>query len=133
MKLTKRALLGAVFAASLATPFAGASAKDLTILTSVPGLNFPFFVHMLNAMKDEVKKQGAAAQEADGQNAAPKQTADVATVAVELGYQKPYVRPEGVAIVTYDFVREKGRWVIDDIRTPRWSVRDLLSRWLKDG
>ena len=77
MKLIKRALLGAVFAASLATPIAGAHAKDMTILTSVPGLNFPFFVHMLNAMKDEVKKMGAAAQESDGQNSAPKQTADV--------------------------------------------------------
>ena len=27
-----------------------ATAKELTILTSVPGLNFPFFVHMLKAM-----------------------------------------------------------------------------------
>jgi inositol transport system substrate-binding protein len=77
MTLTKRALLGAVVAASFALPIPGASAKDLTILTSVPGLNFPFFVHMLNAMKDEVKKMGAASQEADGQNSAPKQTADV--------------------------------------------------------
>ena len=76
MSLTKRALLGAVFAFSLASPMA-ASAKDMTILTSVPGLNFPFFVHMLNAMKAEVKQVGATAQESDGQNAAPKQTADV--------------------------------------------------------
>lgn len=77
MRLSKRALLGAVVAVSIASPMSGASAKDLTILTSVPGLNFPFFVHMLNAMKDEVKKLGAAASESDGQNNAPKQTADV--------------------------------------------------------
>lgn len=77
MLLTKRALMGAVFAVSLAGPVTGASAKDMTILTSVPGLNFPFFVHMLNAMKDEVKKMGAVSSESDGQNNAPKQTADV--------------------------------------------------------
>ena len=78
MLVTKRALLGAAaLALSVALPVSGASAKDTTILTSVPGLNFPFFVHMLNAMKDEVKKLGAVASEADGQNNAPKQTADV--------------------------------------------------------
>jgi inositol transport system substrate-binding protein len=77
MMITKRALLGAVMLAATAAPLAGASAKDLTVLTSVPGLNFPFFVHMLNAMKDEVKAKGGSAQEADGQNSAPKQTADV--------------------------------------------------------
>ena len=77
MIITKRALLGAVVALSVATPLTVASAKDLTILTSVPGLNFPFFVHMLNAMKDEVKKTGGTSSESDGQNNAPKQTADV--------------------------------------------------------
>jgi ABC-type sugar transport system substrate-binding protein len=70
-------LLAAVFSLSALGVNLPASAKDLTILTSVPGLNFPFFVHMLNAMKAEVKKDGANAQEADGQNSAPKQTADV--------------------------------------------------------
>ena len=75
--LSKRALLAAVFSLSALGASVPASAKDMTVLTSVPGLNFPFFVHMLNAMKDEVKKDGANAQEADGQNSAPKQTADV--------------------------------------------------------
>jgi hypothetical protein len=51
-------------------------------------------------------------------------------VAVRLIYRKPYVR-EGEAIVTYDFIREGGRWRIDNIRTAKWSVRDLLTRWLK--
>lgn len=77
MRLSKRALLGAVFALSITTPLAGASAKDMVILTSVPGLNFPFFVHMLKAMKSEVAKLGATSSESDGQNNAPKQTADV--------------------------------------------------------
>ena len=71
-------LLGSVFAFTVAgAPLGSAMAKDLTILTSVPGLNFPFFVHMLKAMKAEVTAQGATPLEADGQNNAPKQTADV--------------------------------------------------------
>lgn len=61
-----------------------------------------------------------------------KQTADAATVAVELDYQKPYVR-QGRAIVTYEFVREDGLWKIDNIHTTKWSVRDLLVQWLKDS
>jgi hypothetical protein len=34
--------------------------------------------------------------------------------------------------VKYDFVRENGPWRIDNIRTDKRSVRDLLTRWLKD-
>jgi inositol transport system substrate-binding protein len=75
MLLSRRVLLAAVFASSL--PVTVAAAKDLTILTSVPGLNFPFFVHMMKAMKTEVTAQGAAPLESDGQNNAPKQTADI--------------------------------------------------------
>lgn len=60
------------------------------------------------------------------------QTGDAGSVAVELFYQKPYVRPDGPFIVTYDFVHEDGRWTIDNIHTKRWSVRDLLTRWLKN-
>ncbi|MCL2428906.1 MAG: substrate-binding domain-containing protein [Alphaproteobacteria bacterium] len=62
---------------ALALPVTAAPAKDLTILTSVPGLNFPFFVHMMKAMKAEVAAQGATPLESDGQNNAPKQTADI--------------------------------------------------------
>ncbi len=60
------------------------------------------------------------------------QSADKAIVAVTLGYHKPYVRPGGPAIVIYDFIREDGLWRIDNIHTPKWSVRDLLRQWLKD-
>ena len=76
MSALKRALLGAAVALACAGPLP-ASAKTLTILTSVPGLNFPFFVHMMNELKAETAKDGATALEADGQNNAPKQTADV--------------------------------------------------------
>jgi hypothetical protein len=54
-----------------------------------------------------------------------------ARLAVSLDYKKPYVRKDP-AIVTYDFVRENGRWRIDNIRTDKWSVRVLLRRWLMD-
>ena len=78
MPLCRRMLLGSVFAVAVAgATVTSATAKDLTVLTSVPGLNFPFFVHMLKAMKAEVTAQGATPLEADGQNNAPKQTADV--------------------------------------------------------
>jgi hypothetical protein len=61
-----------------------------------------------------------------------KQGPDSATLSVDLGYQKPYVDPEGPRSVTYDFVRENGRWLIDNCRTKRWSVRNNLSLWLKE-
>ncbi len=61
------------------------------------------------------------------------QTGTTASVAVELLYQKPYVRSGGPFIVTYDFIREDGRWKIDNIQTKAWSVRNLLTRWLKVG
>jgi ABC-type sugar transport system substrate-binding protein len=51
MRVLKRALMGAAVALVCAAPLSGASAKSLTILTSVPGLNFPFFVHMMNELK----------------------------------------------------------------------------------
>ena len=77
MNALKRALLGAVVALACTAPLSGASAKTMTILTSVPGLNFPFFVHMMNELKAEATKVGATPLESDGQNNAPKQTADV--------------------------------------------------------
>ena len=52
--------------------------KPLTILASVPGLTFPFFVHMMNQMKAEAEKLGnITVIESDGQVSSPKQTADI--------------------------------------------------------
>ncbi len=62
----------------------GAFAQDqLTILGSVPSLSFPFFVHMLNQIKAEAEAQGVNLNESDGQNSAPKQTADVEAAVVQ--------------------------------------------------
>jgi len=77
----QRALLGAVLAIAVALPAAAQDKK--TILTSVPSLGFPFFVHMMNELKAEAQKQGVAAIESDGQNSAPKQTADVEAALVQ--------------------------------------------------
>ena len=57
--------------------------ERLTILGSVPSLGFPFFVHMLNQIKAEAAALDVDLIESDGQNAAPKQTADVEAAIVQ--------------------------------------------------
>jgi inositol transport system substrate-binding protein len=79
-----RAALAGVAVAGLMASGAGlARAQDITVMTSVPGLNFPFFVHMLKAMQDEGAALGIKTVESDGQNSAPKQTADVEAAVVQ--------------------------------------------------
>ncbi|MEO1019462.1 MAG: substrate-binding domain-containing protein, partial [Pseudomonadota bacterium] len=76
--------LGLAMAAPL--PFAVSSAHaqdDLTILTSVPSLGFPFFVHMMKELKAEGDNLGVSTIESDGQNSSPKQTADVEAAIVQ--------------------------------------------------
>ncbi|KGM30604.1 LacI family transcriptional regulator [Inquilinus limosus MP06] len=68
-------------AVAVALPAAAQDKK--TILTSVPSLGFPFFVHMMNELKAESQKLGVASVESDGQNSAPKQTADVEAALVQ--------------------------------------------------
>jgi inositol transport system substrate-binding protein len=65
---------------SLATGLrpAFAQGKELTVATSLPSLSFPFFVHMQKQLSAEAKALGGIKLiETDGQNAVPKQTADV--------------------------------------------------------
>lgn len=64
-----------------------------------------------------------------------KQDDNTATVATTFGAQPGHVRKQPTDTVRYDFVREDGRWKIDDIRgevekTP-WSVRKMLTEFLK--
>jgi inositol transport system substrate-binding protein len=75
MRITRRIAIASLMAMALAAP-AFADDKPL-ILVSVPGMNFPFFVHMMKAFDTEAAKQGLTTIEGDGQNSAPKQTADV--------------------------------------------------------
>jgi len=79
-----KAMLTGVAVAGLVAFGAGAArADDLTVMTSVPGLNFPFFVHMMAEMQAEGKSLGVKTVESDGQNSAPKQTADVEAAVVQ--------------------------------------------------
>lgn len=65
----------AMAAALLTAPV---KAQDLTIMTSVPSLGFPFFVHMENELKKAAEQLGGVTiNTSDGQNSAPKQTADI--------------------------------------------------------
>jgi inositol transport system substrate-binding protein len=80
---TKTLLAGAFGLALVGSAMAQAD-KPLTILESVPGLNFPFFVHMMNQMKAEAEALGnITVVESDGQDQTPKQTADVETAIVQ--------------------------------------------------
>ena len=73
-----------------------AMAQDkVEILTSVPGLTFPFFVHMMNAMKAAVEAQGGTPIESDGQVSSPKQTADI-EAAIARGVKGIIISPNEV-------------------------------------
>lgn len=73
-------VLVALTAVPMATTAAPNSQADeqLTIAFSVPGLNFPFFVHMVNLAEQQATELGNIEFiPLDGQNQAPKQTADM--------------------------------------------------------
>jgi len=50
-------------AAGLALPASLASAQDLTIATSLPALEFPFFVHMQKELIKEADQAGGIADQ----------------------------------------------------------------------
>ena len=59
-------------------------AKDLVIMTSLPSMEFPFFVHMQKQLDEEAKRIGGIKLiAADGQNKVPKQTADVESAIIQ--------------------------------------------------
>ncbi|MCX5516008.1 LacI family transcriptional regulator [Kaistia algarum] len=99
MSKVARSVLAAsaiAFAAMSAVPAPAAAADEkITILASVPGLTFPFFVHMMNAFKAEAEKQGVAVIESDGQVSSPKQTADV-EAAITQGVKGIVISPNEV-------------------------------------
>jgi ABC-type sugar transport system substrate-binding protein len=78
-------LLAGLAAAALALPGGGVQAAEkLTVMTSAPSLEFPFFVHMMKALKAEADKLGdITVIESDGQNSTTKQTADVEAAVVQ--------------------------------------------------
>jgi inositol transport system substrate-binding protein len=92
IKFTRRATIAGAMALSLMSTSAFAADK---ILASVPGLSFPFFVHMMNAFKAEITAQGYEVIESDGQVSSPKQTADI-EAAITQGVKGIVISPNEV-------------------------------------
>ncbi|MFZ4656267.1 MAG: substrate-binding domain-containing protein [Caldilineaceae bacterium] len=68
--------------AAAPAPAAAASGDPLQIAFSIPGLNFPFFVHMAKQVQDEGAKLGVEIIVLDGQDNTEKQAADLESVIV---------------------------------------------------
>jgi ribose transport system substrate-binding protein/inositol transport system substrate-binding protein len=79
--LRKMAWAGAIgiglAVAAIGPGSAPAADQKLTVLGSLPGLKFPFFVHMLKEIEAEGSTLGVTIIEGDGQVSSTKQTADV--------------------------------------------------------
>ncbi len=93
MRFTRRVVTASLLAMALSAP-AFADDKPL-ILLSIPGMNFPFFVHMMKALKAESEKDGLSYVESDGQDQAPKQTADI-EAALTKGVKGIVISPHSV-------------------------------------
>ncbi len=66
--------------AAPAAPAAAPEAKALRIAFSIPGLNFPFFVHMEKQVREEGARLGVEIITLDGQDNTEKQVADLESV-----------------------------------------------------
>ncbi|MGH6928955.1 MAG: substrate-binding domain-containing protein, partial [Dongiaceae bacterium] len=85
-RISRRTVCGTALASVLAVPaFRRVGAADqLTIMMSVPSLQFPFFVHMMKELKAEATALGdISVTESDGQKSTTKQTADVEAALVQ--------------------------------------------------
>ncbi|HVP99027.1 MAG TPA: substrate-binding domain-containing protein [Roseiarcus sp.] len=126
MRITRRAATAGLLALALAVP-AYADDKPL-ILLSVPGMNFPFFVHMMkNGLEAEAARQGLSTIEADGQDSSPKQTADV-EAALAKGVKGIVMSPreqDALAPAVQEAVDAKVPVVTVDRRVP--SVTGILA------
>jgi ABC-type sugar transport system substrate-binding protein len=124
MRITRRIAIAGLVATALAVP-ALADDKPL-ILLSVPGMNFPFFVHMMKAFKGEADKDGLAYIEGDGQMSSPKQTADI-EAALAKGVKGVVLSPNDVdamAAALREAIDVKVPVVTIDRRVP--SVTEIL-------
>ena len=83
----KKRTLGLVMSLAVAASFAAAPVQaqdELTIASSMPALEFPFFVHMQKELRAEAEALGGITLiETDGENSAPKQTADVEAAIIQ--------------------------------------------------
>ncbi len=83
----KRRTLGLVTSVALLASLTAAPVQaqdELTIASSMPALEFPFFVHMQKELRAEAEALGGITLiETDGENSAPKQTADVEAAIIQ--------------------------------------------------
>lgn len=125
MRFTRRIVTASLLAIALSAP-AFAADKPL-ILLSVPAMSFPFFVHMMNdGLKAEADKQGLSYIESDGQDQAPKQTADI-EAALAKGVKGIVLSPHSVdamAPALQEAIDAKVPVVTIDRRVP--SVTEIL-------
>jgi inositol transport system substrate-binding protein len=76
--ITSLAVVGSLAAAPVQAQ------DELTIASSMPALEFPFFVHMQKELRAEAEALGGITLiETDGENSAPKQTADVEAAIIQ--------------------------------------------------
>jgi ABC-type sugar transport system substrate-binding protein len=125
MRFTRRIVTASLLSMALSAP-AFAADKPL-ILLSVPAMSFPFFVHMMNdGLKAEADKQGLSYIESDGQDQAPKQTADI-EAALAKGVKGIVLSPHSVdamAPALQEAIDAKVPVVTIDRRVP--SVTEIL-------
>ena len=133
MRITRRVVTAGLLASTLAAPAIATlsssafAAEKSTVLLSVPGMNFTFFVHMMKALKAEAANQGLDMIEGDGQNSAPKQTADV-EAALAKGVKGIVISPidvDAMAPALKEAVDAKTPVVTIDRRVP--SVTEILA------
>jgi len=83
----KKRTLSLITSLAVAASFAAAPVQaqdELTISSSMPALEFPFFVHMQKELRAEAEALGGITLiETDGENSAPKQTADVEAAIIQ--------------------------------------------------
>ena len=76
--------IGLASGVAIAAMSNAAVGQELTIMTSMPNLGFPFFVHMHKELEAEAGVLGAIELVAvDGQNSTLKQTSDVETAVIQ--------------------------------------------------
>ena len=87
-----------VFGVLASVPLAGTSARQddqLQIVFSVPGLNFPFFVHMMNIARDKAAELDIELIEQDGQDNSATQSAGIES-AIAQGVDGIVISPKDV-------------------------------------
>ena len=96
--VTRLLVLALAFGLLATVPLAGTSARQddqLQIVFSVPGLNFPFFVHMMNIARDKAAELDIELIEQDGQDNSATQSAGIES-AIAQGVDGIVISPRDV-------------------------------------